>query len=299
MFGEYFPGAKSLEDAIPLARHFAEVMQSDIMKLRKRRVVLKRIKGTNQYQLQQGNHRAAINLYLGKTEVPALIHRWRREITPIQFLLNSLRWEQGERVLYQPIPFPEINCNWELARNCQDRYAMMKTFLDSQKILDGTFLDIGSYYGWFVSKFNDSGFDSYGVEKDNIPYEIGKIAFPNVQGKIWINDGLRFLEKSSQTFRVISCLSVLHHMVSGREIGSALDFLREIDRCTEDVFFFEMGQETETWFKKSLEGWSVDYIENWVLNNTTFNKSIRLGSDQDSIGQFFGNYGRTIFAFTR
>jgi len=300
LFGEYFPGIKTLEDSKPLAEYFlTEDKQNFQRRISKNPVELVRIKNSNYYQLRQGNHRAAMSLFLGNESIPALVHRWKRELTPVQFLLNSLRWEAGEKVLYQPLPFPEISTNWTLARKCEDRLIFMRNFLEISGTKQGKSLDIGSYYGWFVNSFLDLGFDAYGVEKDNIAYEVGRIAFPRIEKRIEIADGFRFLEGCGEKFEVVSCLSVIHHLITGREIGDAVRLLQSIDRHTEKIFFFEMGQGDEDWFKDELSGWTIEYIEKWVLENTTFTNSTRLGFDSDGVGSFHGNYGRTLFAFTR
>ena len=60
-----------------------------------------------------------------------------------------------------------------------------------------------------------------------------------------------------------------------------------------------MGDEREAWFSSLLSGWNVETIEKWVLENTDFKWSYRLGCDEDGVGQFAGNFGRMLFAFVK
>ncbi len=260
------------------------------------------IRDSDCYQLIQGNHRVAFALANGETHIEAEIDSKRTESTPIQFLLDNLQWEQGEKVLYQPLPCPELELNWTLGRQCSDRLDRMMSFLGQQDALTAgniRLVDLGSYYGWFVSEFALRGIDAEGVEKDNVAIQIGKIAYQNLDLRIHKCEIRRFLRETAQPYDIICCLSIMHHMISGREKGNPLEFLSLIDRSTKKILFFEMGDEREAWFSSLLSGWNVETIEKWVLENTDFKWSYRLGCDEDGVGQFAGNFGRMLFAFVK
>lgn len=312
LFGGYFPGITSDEQIILAAERFILLSdKKDVSHLPSEGhskdnhlVHLAPIRESDCYQIIQGNHRVAFSIAERKEFVRARVFWGRRQTTPIQFLLQNLQWEGGEKILYQPLPCPELQMRWLLARQCDDRLEKMLSFLHENGLSPSrgkkiSVLDLGSYYGWFVSQFLRLGFDAFGVEKDNIAIEIGKIAYENLGGRIIKSEMIRFLSENSPAYDITCCLSILHHFVYGREGKDPLKLLHALDKCTLQVMFFEMGEEHEKWFSGLLNGWSADKIESWVLENSTFKQSFRLGRDDDGVGEFAGNFGRMLFAFVK
>ena len=203
-------------------------------------------------------------------------------------------------MIYQPLPCPELDSQWVLARRCSDRLEKMLGHIEVANIpLSARALDVGSYYGWFVNQFRRRGIRAEGVEKDNIAITIGNIAYNNINSWIHKNEGTRFLATNKEPYEIMICLSVMHHLVTQREKSDPLHLLKLLDANTTKVMFFEMGQEDEGWFAGPLSGWSVQAIENWVLNNSAFKTAVRLGPDGDRVGRFKDNFGRMLFAFMK
>ncbi len=310
LFGDYFPGIDTDERISLAAERFIKLFdQQDISHLPSKGhskqgeiIIVSPIENSDFFQLVQGNHRVAFAIANKLEYIKAKVNIQKKEITPIQFLLESLQWEQGDKILYQPLPCPELQSQWVLARNCEDRLNGMKSFLKKEDMSfskDSTYLDLGSYYGWFVNKFIENGFDGYGVEKDNVPIQVGEIVFPNIKNKVFKNEITRFLKTSNKTYNIVSCLSIMHHFITQRENRNPEELLRLLDKTTNKILFFEMGEEHEKWFSTSLKGWNVDTIEKWVLSNTSFKKAYQLGRDIDSQGKFSDNFGRMLFAFVK
>ncbi len=179
---------------------------------------------------------------------------------------------------------------------------MMKKFLEENAELlpeHPTYLDVACSYGWFVRAFGEIGFEARGVEIDWAAGEIGRRVYGLEDGQVTRSDAVRFLQSNPCTFDVVSCFSLLHHFILNRASVSAEEMLRLIDSATGKVLFFDMGQEHEEWFRESLAGWNADRIERWVLENSTFTKVQRLGTDTDNVPPFEKNYARTLFACTR
>ena len=81
-----------------------------------------------------------------------------------------------------------------------------------------SYLDVGSSYGWFVSKMDQAGFESYGLEQDCIAISVGIKIYGLKQRQI-INSNLElFLKGTSDTFDVVSFLSVLHHFARSQDL---------------------------------------------------------------------------------
>jgi hypothetical protein len=308
LFGEYFPGIDTAEKITLAAERFIRLFSNeDISHLPSdghssdgELIKVARIRDSDCFQLIQGNHRAAFASAKQQERIRCHLISDRVETTPIQFLLDTLRWEQGEKILYQPLPCPELSSSWVQARKCTDRLERMLAFLSTRlPASSGRIVDLGSYYGWFVSKFREMGFAAEGVEKDNIAIQIGKIAYGNLDFGIHRGDIVRFLKRNKEPYDVSCCLSIMHHLISGRERGDPVELLKLIDANTSHVFFFEMGEPHESWFSQTLSGWSSTAIEEWVLSNTSFTRAHQLGRDADGVGNFSGNFGRMLFAFEK
>jgi 2-polyprenyl-3-methyl-5-hydroxy-6-metoxy-1,4-benzoquinol methylase len=311
LFGEYFPGIDTPGKIIDAAQRFIALYEGkDVSNFNgdghsadNQPIEVRRIRGSSCYQLVQGNHRCAFALAKQETEIRAVIHEDKSEITLIQFLLDHLSWEQGEKHLYQPIPAPELEDEWTLVRGCQDRFDLMLDFL---KLIGFTnvasqlkVMDIGSYFGWFMNQFERLGFNVFGLEKDNIPTLVAQICYPRLKGRILAAEAGDYLEQHAEKYDITLCLSIMHHMFYGRTKVDPMAFLKTIDSCTKHILFFEMGDENEAWFRTILKGWNPNTIANWVISNSSFSKVVCLGKDQDRKGSFANNFNRTLFAFLK
>ena len=160
-------------------------------------------------------------------------------------------------------------------------------------------VDIGSYYGWFVSRFVAAGYNAVGIERDRQAIHIGQLVYGNLEGKVLWDDARTALSEEAIQSDVICCLSVMHHYVMGKYSTSADEFLKLLNERTRKVLFLEMGEEHEQWFARSLAGWNKDLIKNWVIENTDFKIAHELGRDSDNKGRYRNNFGRMLFAFEK
>jgi len=254
------------------------------------------------YLIHGDMHRICREYYRGAKKIQAQCARTKSS-TYLQQLISSVLYFNGDRKLYQPINFPELKKEWVLIRKCSDRFDMMQKFLrdvffqnSEQKLM--TYLDIGSFYGWFVKQMSVAGYKAFGIEIDPIAAEVGAVCYGNNPDSIMVGDAVSLLARGPN-YDVISFLSVLHHYVTGREPVSADEMIKLIDSKTNRVLFLDMGQEGEGMFNGGMKGWTPDFIEKWILRRTTFRKVFRLGIDGDARYPHADSYGRTLFAFTR
>lgn len=251
------------------------------------------------YNLFDGHHRTARAIYRGQTEIEVEIRDALASKTPIQTLLQQVRWD-SKGVLYQPLPFPELTKSWKLLRRCDDRAQMMVDFTKLRGV-HGSYLDLAAYFGYFCDKFYQAGFVSVGIELDPAAVLVGRYTYPHIH---LMSGNILETEQITDKFDVVSCLSFLHHFISGR-IGQGKTampvFLKSLDTVCREVLFVETGESTEPWFKGRLSKWTDDDMIAAVLENTTFKTATKLGRDRDGelagIGK--GNYGRMMVAFTR
>ncbi len=249
------------------------------------------------YQVLEENQRAAGAAFRGGTEVPVEIVGMP-VMTPAQALLHNVRWQWGRAELYQPIDLPEVS-TWTVVRRCVDRFSLMHDFLSAIGLRTGRYLDLGCSYGWFVREFAKAGFDAHGVDEDPAAIEVGRRIYGIAEGATKAAQIPLPVENGSMPFDVVSLFSVLHHFILGRGPCTAENLIQSIDKITKRVLFIDSGQAHEAWHQESLREWDANKLQNWLGDNTSFSRIVRLGTDLDNVGPFRENYGRTLFACVR
>jgi len=264
-------------------------------------IILAPIDFSNYYEVVDGNHRIASAIFEGKDFIEASI-RFNKVVTPVQDLLSKVLWEGGRKELYQPVDCPELEETWVTVRKSTDRLGMMRKFLDEKGLSANkgiSYIDLGASYGWFVHKMSEAGYDSLGIELDVHSIRLGQWVYGLNESSVKRSNIATFFKENDNKFDVVSNFSVLHHFVMGRGGLRPEEYIQHLDKMTRKVLFIETGQGHEDWFKETLHGWDVDFIQKWILSNTSFNEVIPLGKDSDNIGKFRNNYSRTMFACLR
>ena len=243
-------------------------------------------------------HEAVADAYAaGHREIDVTVRRGTTK-TPLQSLLLEMGWLDGQLALYQPIGSRDL-ADWPVVRGCTDRLEMMKNVLaDLEPHCRGSYLDVASSYGWFVAKMTDRGFDGWGIERDREARRLGRAVYGLDPVHVLIGDCTELLDEA-EPFDVVSCMSLLHHFVSGRESCSAEQLMARLSRVTRRVLFVDTGEGHEKWLRRALPGWTPEYVGEWLTRHGDFDRVVALGTDHDDRGRFAGNYGRTLFACIR
>ncbi|MBX9696595.1 MAG: hypothetical protein K2X53_00755 [Alphaproteobacteria bacterium] len=264
------------------------------------------IRASTCFEVIDGNHRIARALMKGHTSIPAFIYDKEPVYTPLQQLLLDSLWINKQKWLYQPVDSPELKDEWLLVRQSTDRLRMMTEFLKKNSLMENThpktYLDIASSYGWFVKEFSTIGFNAFGMERDPAGIEVGLYAYGVKPEQIIHSDiviGLENLVHDKKSYDVVSLLSILHHFALNKSSTSAEELMRCVDKITGKVLFFDTGEEHESAFGGTLAGWTPEFIQKWIVQNTTFSKVVALGVDGDKKKPFEGYYNRTLFACVR
>lgn len=262
---------------------------------------VRRIRHSECFEVVDGNHRLAMDLARGREQAWVWVVG-PPAVTPLQQMILDVSWTKGAREIYQPIDAPELGRKWITVRRCTERFEAIQTFLGAHGLMPPecrTYLDVACSYGWFVRAFEQAGFTVHGAEIDWASIQIGRLVYGLKPDRVTRTNVVDFLQRDSQRYDVVSCFSLLHHFVLGRGRISAEELLGRIDQKTKRVFFFDTGQEHESWFRTSLAGWNPDRIEAWIKAHSTFSTVHRLAADADSVPPFSRNYGRTLFACLR
>jgi len=250
------------------------------------------------FQVIDGHHRIALAGAAGESTVPVRVRRGKVS-TPLQDLLHQMSWLEGGRELYQPVDSPELAAQWPVVRCCVDRLEAMESYLRPRGLLEGSYLDVASCYGWFVGQLAERGMAAEGIERDPLGATLGRLVYGVDPGRIRIGDVVDILRGTHEQWDVVSCFSLLHHFVLGRGACDEVELVRLLDKSTRRVLFLDTGQEHEHWFRKSLRGWNPDHIREFLRTHTTFDQVLDLGPDRDAVGPYADNYGRHLFVCTR
>jgi SAM-dependent methyltransferase len=305
VYGQYLE-AKDPKEIVGLAKVFCQRFNagaSDQHRLghseKASFVTVRRIRFSDCYEIIDGHHRLAAASVSGAQKYRCVVIPSEPVLTPIQqMILDESNFMWGQHMLYQPISVPEVG-TWPILRQCSDRLAMMERFLTEKGISSGSYLDICCSYGWFISEMTRRGFLSFGVDRDKAAVSVGRLVYGLEDTANAIADANRFLDKRDRRYDIVSCFSVLHHIVLQSGLSAAAEFIRKVDAVTGRVLFFDMGECHEGWFNESLEGWNSEFIKNWLKEHTSFSQINILGADADNVGLHEKQYGRHLFACSR
>lgn len=309
VFGYYFDARRD-EEIVQVARRFVDgyrgVDQSALppqfgQSATWEHVRVRPVFHSDCFQVVDGHHRCAVAAARNDDAIEAVVEP-AVAVTALQALLQDTLWLKGRLELYQPLAAPELQRDWRLVRRCTDRWQKLADFADAALPAGGgpvSYLDIGSFYGWFVHQARQRGWDGHGIERDPFAIRVGAAAYKLDEQFVSQGEASRLLEALPRRFDVVSCFSLLHHFVLERQRVSAEEFAALLDRATGKVLVLETGQEHESWYREKLRGWNPDFIEDWIRRHTTFTRVVRLGADADGVGPFAGNFGRMLFACTR
>ena len=251
------------------------------------------------YEVIDGMHRLAIEYVKGTEEVECRVSE-TETMTCLQELVLGNQWTLGQKLLYQPILLPEFEA-FTLVRKCSDRFEMMKNFIALQgwELQDKPFLDLGCSYGYFLNKMETLGMRAYGVDSCPNSITLARIYYGQPKSRLQCLSLENFFALNSEKYEVVSLLSVLHHFLLHRGKISAEELIKEVDQITARCLFLDSGQNHEAWFKDSLPDWDEKKLINWLREKTTFDEVVCLGKDEDSVGVYAPNYGRSLIACFR
>jgi hypothetical protein len=305
--GDYFDAARDPQSIVKIARRYVDsFMEKDLSKYShighndyNEKIVVRPILNSDCYQIVSGNHRVASYYLKGKKEILALVNVDETTHTYYTELISNVVWDEGKE-LYHPIDLPEM-ANILLIRKCHDRFQKMMQYLQDQQIdlKTKSVIDIGSYYGWFVSQFKKQGADAHGLERDFSACRLSMELHSLNENEIHNMPLEDFLENNHEKYDIIIFLSVLHHFALGKSYLSAEHVIRKLSEKTNDLMFFDTGEEHESMFNSTLINWNEKTITEFILKNSEFTQVIPLGRDEDGVGKYSDNYKRMLFALKK
>lgn len=199
------------------------------------------------------------------------------------------------KTLYQPVPLDSINDNCKIIRNSNDRLNTMIDFCKDRygkSISKKSILDVGCCYGYFLNGFSKLSNNIKGIENGKNPLRVCQIFYPNIAKNVVKEDFTQTIEQYEK-YDIVLFLSTIHAIIISEGLEYATEILQKIDKVTADILFFDMGQENESIYEYSLEGWNPESISEWILSSTTFDVCEPLMQDSDE------GFNRTLFVCYR
>lgn len=302
-FGEYC-GCKNEEELtnflLGLKNHLTEYKKNKTS-VGNLFVLVRQIKDSDLYEVIDGHHRVAMDAVLGRSSLHAYVIG--EAFSGIQKKLLKVNMTNSKE-LYQPVEKATVE-RWPTIRNCQDRFGMIETFLKKaeSKLENLKLIDIACSYGFFVKAFSGLEIKTKGLEIDKNSIEIGKISY-GLSEKDYIQQPLQeYLKKTDDQFDIVCFFSILHHFGLKKDFGGGgvnlQELVKMVDKITKKYLFLDSGQNHEYWFKDTLSNWDDEFIVKLIMENSSFTSFEKLGTDNDNVGKYFGNYNRSLFVFKK
>lgn len=305
--GFYFE-AKKPEQIINIATNFIAAAEGKRPKTHRQEnghnkpddpIEVRAITNSNCYELVHGNHRLASAVVAGKEKVIVKVQK-EKSTTPAQDMVRDVIfdvfWQRKQIELRQPIDLPEFE-TWPIVRMCTDRASYIDKFLADKKY--NTSIDLNCSYGWFVKYFQDKNYHAKGINMDPFALRLAQKVYGIPETNLIRSEIVNWLQNCNEQFDVVTCFNFIHHIILGRSHINYEELLHLLDKITGSVLFIDIAQEHEALFRNTLLGWSTDYIQHVIRENTSFTDVYPLGCDNDNRGEFEQNFGRTLFACVR
>jgi len=235
------------------------------------------ISRNGQYLFQASRHRLAIAKLLGLEKIPVKVlvrHReWQELREDLILMAKGSDW--GAKIpglLYQPAIHPDL-IDIPAAHFCEGRFTAIKDNLD---INYGKVLDLGSNLGYYCHKFEDLGFNCYGVENN---FQISEIA-----DKIRIAEGKQFkiisgnvLDNSVQTqilensFDILLALNIFHHFLKSE--SNFNKFKKLLAALKVKMIFFEPHTHNEEQMTDSYVNFTEKEFIRFIQTHSRLNNS--------------------------
>lgn len=262
-------------------------------------IVVRPLATSDCYQVLDGHHRLASRLVDGATGVAVVVYGSPIP-TAVQRHLGSMPRLAAYREIHQPLDLPELASEWPVVRGCPDRWSRIRDFLASAGIGRGSgYLDVGARYGWFVNEGLKAGLDAYAVESDPWAPPLAEAVFGIDPRRWWTADATDRLATTGRRWDAVSCLGVLHDLLSGPGPGPAATLMRSLDRATGTVLFLDTdpgggppgGGNPAAWTPAGVQHF---VSERFVSETSAFDAIVDLGPDADPRRPRRGDAGRLL-----
>lgn len=235
--------------------------------------------------LEEGLHRLAIAQLLELDEIPVLVSRRHARWNELREKIISIILQRG--FFHQPFNHPDLDNLPYLYGNELHSTSMYGNerwdfIVNSLPLSQGTLLDIGSYFGYFVHRFENLGFECVALEPD--PENVAVLKrYRDMKGKNFAIWEQSLFDIESFDFDIVLALNIFHHLVkSEHDFQSLVTFLRKM-QCK--AMYFEPAQNPPGYYKSFTD---EEFIV-FVTENSGLKRARRLGRAKE---------GRNVYLLT-
>jgi len=231
------------------------------------------ISRTGEILFNDGGHRLAIAKILKIEKIPVKVlvrHKiWYNYIKNIDKLLLG-------KPSYQNLGHPDLNKNFRIFHNCEDRWNIIKKNIPSE-IKKGKFLDIGSNMGYFSQKFEELGFESYLIEHEVNFINYLKIT-KGIRGfkyHVIDEDMFEWSGIVKNKFKVTLALSIFHHYLKTETLYMKLKQL--LNSLDTECLILETHNTNESQMKGVYKNYTSKEFVNFIKKETGLKKFKKIG----------------------
>ncbi len=202
-------------------------------------------------------------------KIPVIINNRHEKWIKFKEKINYLSYHSH---LYQKLTHPDL-------QDFQSSYGNIRFGFIKKKlsVSIGTLLDIGTYLGYFCHKFEDLGFDCYGVEK-NIKhiYFLKKLKkAENKKFKIIPKSIFSYKKNRKLNFDVVLALFIFHHFLKKK--NTYLNLIKLLNRLDIKEMFFGAHNPKELQNINGYINYNPEEFVNFIIENSCLNKYELIG----------------------
>jgi hypothetical protein len=212
-----------------------------------------------------GRHRLTFTKLLEIDQMPVKVTVRHKEWVALKKEILEYSRNYKNRI-YEKITHPDL-ANIPSVHNGR-RYDIIKNNITIEK---GTLLDIGCNWGYFCHRFENDGFECYGVENSRLNlYFLKKLKkAENKKFRVIPYSIFNLPGNISEEFDVILALSVFHHFIKNEVTYKKLILFLKNLKAKE--MFFEPHNPEEPQMKGSYKNFVDTEFAEFVVENSSFN----------------------------
>ena len=223
-----------------------------------------------------GAHRLAIAKLLNIQKIPVKIAVRHSKWVSFRKELLLYAKDKGGKI-YPPCTHPDLS-DVPAFHDSESRFMMIQNNLTAKH---GLLLDIGSSFGYFCHRFEDTGFYCYAVESlQETRHFLRKLRRSENKRFEIIDESILESRKVRQmAFDVVLALNIFHHFLKTEETYHK--FVNLLKNLQMGELFFEPHDSDETQMQGAYKNYSPDEFVNLIIQNSKFENGNLIGVADD------------------
>ena len=211
-----------------------------------------------------GRHRLTFAKLLKIDKIPVKITVRHKEWVTFKKEILEYSLNYKNRV-YEKLTHPDLSSIPSVHNG--SRYDIIKEHLTATK---GNLLDIGCHWGYFCHRFENDGFECYGIENSSLNlYFLEKLKrAENKKFRVMHCSLFTMPENIPQNFDVILALSIFHHFIKSKVTYKKL--IRFLKNLKGTEMFLEPHNPEEPQMRKAYKNFIDEDFAKFIIDNSSF-----------------------------